>query len=115
LDVIERIKRTHRRLDVWFEQLVSTAGLDLVFIGPGDLATSMGPKGRTEDPEVNAAIRKFESAIQPSPVILEGVAHTPEQVNAMIARGYKALVVGFDWSLLQRGIAVAISDIRAAG
>jgi 4-hydroxy-2-oxoheptanedioate aldolase len=46
-----------------------------------------------------------------SPVILGGVATTPEQANAMIARGYRALVVGFDWSLLQRGIASAIEGI----
>jgi hypothetical protein len=32
-------------------------------------------------------------------------------VNAMIRRGYKALVVGFDWSLLQWGISNAISGI----
>jgi len=29
---------------------------------------------------------------------------TPEQANAMISRRYRALVVGFDWSLVQRGI-----------
>jgi hypothetical protein len=28
-----------------------------------------------------------------------------------VARGYRALVVGFDWSLLQRGCAVAIEGI----
>jgi hypothetical protein len=35
-------------------------------------------------------------------------------LGAMIARGYKALVVGFDWSLLRRGIVGAISGIRTA-
>jgi 4-hydroxy-2-oxoheptanedioate aldolase len=93
--------------------VVATRGLDLVFIGPGDLATSMGLKGRADDPAVQAAIRKLEAVIQPSPVVLGGVAHTVDQANAMIARGYKALVVGFDWSLLQRGIADAISGIAA--
>ena len=29
----------------------------------------------------------------------------------MVARGYRALVVGFDWSLLQRGCAAAIEGI----
>jgi len=32
--------------------------------------------------------------------------------NEMIARGYRALVVGFDWSLLQRGIASAITGVN---
>jgi 4-hydroxy-2-oxoheptanedioate aldolase len=94
--------------------VVETPGLDLVFIGPGDLATSMGLKGRADDPAVAAAIGKLEAIIEPSPVLLGGVAHTAEQANAMIGRGYKALVVGFDWSLLQRGIASAISGIRTS-
>lgn len=96
-------------------EVVATRGLDLVFIGPGDLATSMGLKGKADDPSVLAAVHKLESVILPSPVLLGGVAHTVDQANAMIARGYKALVVGFDWSLLQRGIAGAITDIRTSG
>jgi 4-hydroxy-2-oxoheptanedioate aldolase len=104
---IEHIDAVDSAADV-----VATRGLDLVFIGPGDLATSMGLKGKSDDPAVIAAIHKLESVIQPSPVLLGGVAHTAAQANAMIARGYKALVVGFDWSLLQRGIASAIAGIR---
>lgn len=95
--------------------VVSTSGLDLVFIGPGDLATSMGLKGRAEDPSVVAAITRLEATIRSSHVLLGGVAHSADQANAMIARGYKALVVGFDWSLLQRGIADAVAHIRTSG
>ena len=94
------------------EQVVSTRGLDLVFIGPGDLATSMGLKGRIDSPEVEAAIKTLEESIRKSPVALGGVAPTPELANDMISRGYKALVVGFDWSLLQRGAASALNGIR---
>jgi 4-hydroxy-2-oxoheptanedioate aldolase len=93
------------------DEVVSTPGLDLAFIGPGDLATSMGHRGRAEHPEVQAAMLRFEEAIRPSPVALGGVAPTPERANAMVARGYRALVVGFDWSLLQRGCAAAIEGI----
>ncbi len=90
--------------------VVATPGLDLVFIGPGDLATSMGLKGRADHPDVIAAMKTLEEAILPSPVQLGGVAPTPEQISAMTARGYKALVVGFDWSLLQKGIQSVIGN-----
>ena len=43
---------------------------------------------------------RFEEAIRPSPVVLGGMAPTPGQANAMVARGYRALAVSFDWSLL---------------
>ena len=90
-----------------FHEVVATPGLDLVFIGPGDLATSMGLKGRSDHPDVQAAMQTLEEAIRPSPVVLGGVATTPAQIAAMTSRGYRALVVGFDWSLLQRGILAA--------
>jgi 4-hydroxy-2-oxoheptanedioate aldolase len=91
--------------------IVATPGLDLLFIGPGDLATSMGLKGQPTHPDVVAAVKVLEEQIRESPVILGGVATTPLTANEMIARGYQALVVGFDWSLLQRGIASAVEGI----
>lgn len=94
-------------------EVVATPGLDLAFIGPGDLATSMGHHGRADHPAVQAVAQQLEAAVRSSPVALGGVAPAPEQANAMIARGYQALIVGFDWSLLQRGVA-AVLDRRAA-
>ena len=92
--------------------VVNTPGLDVVFIGPGDLATSMGLKGDRDHPSVHDAIGRLEAAVLRSPVVLGGVAPTVDQANAMIQRGYRALVIGFDWSLLQGGISVAIDGIK---
>ncbi len=94
------------------EAIVDTPGLDLLFLGPGDLATSMGYHGDVDRPEVQAVAATLERAMLRGRVAAGGVARTPEQASAMIARGYRAVVVGFDWSLLQRGIAAAIADVR---
>ena len=64
-------------------EIVSTPGLDLVFIGPGDLATSMGLRGHVDHTRVQAAMKALEGPIRNSPVVLGGVATTPEQANAM--------------------------------
>lgn len=93
-------------------EVLATPGLDLVFIGPGDLANSMGLKGQADHPTVHAAIDQLESAILESSVVLGGVAPSTERANEMIARGYRALVVGFDWSLLQRGIASIVDGVK---
>jgi 4-hydroxy-2-oxoheptanedioate aldolase len=45
-------------------EIVSTPGLDLAFIGPGDLATSMGLKGAIDHPDVTAAIATLEDEIR---------------------------------------------------
>jgi 4-hydroxy-2-oxoheptanedioate aldolase len=71
----------------------------------------MGLRGLTDHPEVSAAIKVLEEPIRNSTVILGGVATTPDAANDMIARGYRALVLGFDWSLLQCGISSAIQGI----
>jgi 4-hydroxy-2-oxoheptanedioate aldolase len=47
-----------------------------------------------------------------SGVPIGGVARTAEAANAMIARGYVALALGFDWSLFQRGIAASLEGIK---
>ena len=107
IGMIEHIDAVNR-----VEEIVSAPGLDLVFVGPGDLATSMGLKGEFDHAEVSAAIRKAEDPIRESSVILGGVATDPATANEMISRGYRALIVGFDWLLLQRGIASAVEGIR---
>ena len=93
------------------DEIVTTPGLDVAFIGPGDLATSMGHRGRVDHPDVQAAMKTLEEAIRPSQVVLGGAATTLEQISAMTKRGYRALVVGFDWSLLENGINAVLSGI----
>ena len=93
------------------QEIVTTPGLDLVFIGPGDLATSVGHQGRADHPDVQATMKTLEESIRPSPVILGGVATNADQLRAMTKRGYQALVVGFDWSLLQKGIASILDEV----
>lgn len=93
-------------------EIVATPGLDLAFIGPGDLATSMGLKGQPDHPSVRKCISQLESAFLGSSVLLGGVATTAESANDMIARGYRALVIGFDWSLLRHGIASVLDGIK---
>ena len=72
----------------------------------------MGLKGRTDHPDVQEAMLKLERVIRESNVLLGGVAPTAEQANAMMERGYKALVLGFDWSLLQKGINAVLDGVR---
>jgi 4-hydroxy-2-oxoheptanedioate aldolase len=97
------------------EAIVATPGVDLAIIGGGDLATAMGHHGRAEHPDVRAAIARAEEAILGSGVVLGGAARSPEQANAMIARGYRHVSLGFDWAMLQRGAAGAQAGIRRSG
>jgi 4-hydroxy-2-oxoheptanedioate aldolase len=45
-------------------------------------------------------------------VPIGGVARTADQANQLIDRGYRAIALGFDWSLFQRGIMAAFEGIK---
>ena len=94
------------------DEVLATPGLDVVVVGLGDLATSMGHHGRVEHPDVQAVAKRLEDAIRNSPVVLSGMAMSPEQANAMIGRGYRMLGVGFDWLLVQRAIEAAVAAVQ---
>lgn len=94
------------------QDVVAVPGLDLLFIGPGDLAASMGYAGQNCVPEVAQAIGKLEAAILGSPVVLGGVAVNPGQAKEMSVRGYRALIVGFDCLLLERGLDAVLQSVR---
>jgi 4-hydroxy-2-oxoheptanedioate aldolase len=104
---IEHVRAVER-----IDEIMAVKGIDLAVIGPGDLATSIGKHGRPDDPEVVALMRRAEEGILKSGVPIGGVARTADQANAMIARGYLVLALGFDWSLFQRGIAAAFDGIK---
>jgi 4-hydroxy-2-oxoheptanedioate aldolase len=78
-------------------------GVDAVFIGPADLAASMGRLGQPEHPDV---VRTIESAL--GTIAARGKAAGVNAFNETIARRYVAtgasfVLVGADVALLARG------------
>lgn len=78
-------------------------GVDAVFIGPADLAASMGRLGQPEHPDV---VRTIEDAL--ATIVAHGKAAGVNAFNETIARRYVAagasfVLVGADVALLARG------------
>jgi len=78
-------------------------GVDAVFIGPADLAASMGRLGQPEHPDV---VKTIEDAL--TTIVAHGKAAGVNAFNEMIARRYVAagasfVLVGADVALLARG------------
>jgi len=104
---VEHVEAVNR-----IDEIVATPGIDVAVIGPGDRASSIDKRGHVDDPEVQALMAPAEAGILKRGVPMGGVARTAEQANQMIDRGYRALALGFDWSLFQPGIAAALEGIR---
>jgi len=94
------------------DEVMTAPGLDLAFVGPGDLAMSLGIPGQFDRPKFKAAVAEAEAGILRSNVPLGGVARTPDQAKQMLDRGYRALVFGFDWMLLQQAAARFLEEVR---
>lgn len=85
------------------EAIASVPGVDGVFVGPSDLAASMGLIGQQTHPDVVAAVERAFAGVQEAGV--------PVGVNAFVestAKGYAAagadfLLVGADVGLVARG------------
>ena len=68
-------------------------GVDIVSLGPNDLAASMGLVGQTAHPKVIAAMDTVIAAAKAQGRWVSTTANTPEQVQEAISRGADILIV----------------------
>ena len=95
------------------DEIAATPGLDLAFIGIGDLAMSMGIPGQFDHAKLKEAVSRAEAGLLKSKVALGGVARTAEQARKMVDRGYKAIVLGgFDWMLFDQTARGLLESVR---
>lgn len=82
------------------DAIVSTEGVDGIFIGPADLSSSMGHRGNPTHPEVQAAIQSALQTIK-SHGKAAGILYANEAgAKQFIEMGFDFVAVGVDTSLL---------------
>lgn len=96
------------------EEIVKVGGLDGIFIGPMDLATSMGHFCNPQHPDVQEAIRKIETAVLKSDKFLGTVAGNFEAAQALYEKGYSFVVVMSDTTSLGKLAAENVRKFREA-
>lgn len=85
------------------EEIASVEGIDGVFIGPADLAASMGYLGKPESPDVVAAIEQAISMIVSCGTFAGVNAFNEKFARRYMAAGANFVLVGADVTLLARG------------
>jgi 4-hydroxy-2-oxoheptanedioate aldolase len=85
------------------EAIAATPGLDAIFVGPGDLAASLGHVGEPGHPEVKAAVedalRRIQACGKPAGVLTNDQAFARRCLDL----GALFVAVGVDIGLLARG------------
>ena len=96
------------------EAIAALEGVDGVFIGPSDLAASMGYLGQPGHPAVREAVTQAIARIHASGKVPGVFAADPQIAAAYQAQGAKFLIVGVD-ALLMRNAAVKLAAAFKSG
>jgi 2-keto-3-deoxy-L-rhamnonate aldolase RhmA len=86
-----------------FEEIVKTDGVDAWFIGPNDLAASLGHLGNPGAEVVKETFRSVAKLGEKLDVPGGILAFTPSQVKEYMEMGYRLLAVGSDVRFLMDG------------
>ncbi|GAC1368029.1 MAG: 4-hydroxy-2-oxoheptanedioate aldolase [Pseudarthrobacter sp.] len=97
------------------EDILAVDGVDAIFLGPSDLAASMGLLGQQEHAEVRAAVEHCLAAAKAAGTPAGVNAFKPDTAHAYLDAGASFILVGADVALLARGSeALAAQFIPAA-
>ncbi|HSB67944.1 MAG TPA: HpcH/HpaI aldolase/citrate lyase family protein [Candidatus Methylomirabilis sp.] len=96
------------------EEIGKVPGVDMLFIGPMDLSTSMGHFGNPGHPEVQAAIATIEAKAKAIGVPLGTISAGWEQAKALYDRGYQLITLLSDSVLISKAGADIMAKFREA-
>lgn len=82
------------------ESICQVEGVDCMIIAQFDLSTELGVSGRFDAPEFREAFTHLERVILDAGIPLGGAALTRDQTRALLERGHRLPVHGFDVLML---------------
>jgi len=93
------------------DSILAVPGVDGVFIGPFDLAASMGRMGQVEDPAVQGAIAKVRLACSAHQIPAGIFAADTAAAQRALADGFTLLAAGMDITILSGALARLRRDL----
>jgi len=96
------------------DDILTVGGLDVVAVARGDLSQNLGVAGQLDHPRLREVVAKAEAKILVHDgIALGGIAFTPDDARAMIARGYRFIALGSDAGLIAGAAQRMVHTIRA--
>ncbi|MFM2073383.1 MAG: 2,4-dihydroxyhept-2-ene,7-dioic acid aldolase [Actinomycetota bacterium] len=94
-------------------EIAGVDGVDAVFVGPSDLAASMGYLGQPGHPDVHAAVSQALNAVRDAGAASGVFAATPASAGAYAAAGVTMIAVGSDIALFAKATTNLADDLRS--
>lgn len=98
------------------DEIAATPGVDGVFVGPADLALSLGlpPRGDTDDPLHAATVARVFDTCRRHRLAVGIHTTSLDWAGRRLAAGFDFVTVASDAGVLQRGVAEAVAATRQA-
>jgi len=90
------------------DEIASTPGLDVMFIGTSDLSFSLGLRGRQDEPELENAVAKIVAAAKKHGKFVGRPAHSPEEIKRYEKQGFQFFMTMTDLELMGAGAAALL-------
>lgn len=92
------------------DAIAAVDGVDVLLLGPNDLAGTIGRLGDLRHPEVMALVERAERGIKAAGKRLGGIAYAGWSAADMFERGYDMVLANTDMTLMREA---ALAEIRA--
>jgi 2-keto-3-deoxy-L-rhamnonate aldolase RhmA len=97
----------------YIDEIAAMPGVDMLFVGPGDLSLGLGKFGHADDSEVRAIIQQVADACRRHGKTA-GIPCMPEQVQIYRAMGYRFVNVISDYRCVANELKTARTAVCAA-
>jgi 4-hydroxy-2-oxoheptanedioate aldolase len=94
-------------------EIAAVDGVDAVFVGPSDLAASMGHIGQPGHPDVQAAVRQALTSVLGAGAAAGVFATTIASASSYATAGVTMIAVGSDIALFAKATAHLADDLRS--
>ncbi len=105
--LIEHIDAVNR-----IDDILSVPGIDVVMVGPNDLAASMGLLGQLRHPQQEKAIQTVLDAAKKARIPAGTIATNAEDANNRIKQGFQLILISQDAGLLEAGAKAVLGQIN---
>lgn len=96
------------------DEILEVPGIDVIFVGPGDLSTNMGHLCNPSHPEVQSTMITIEEKVKKTDKILATVAPNWNEAEKLYKRGYQMVTLMADGSALAAVAAQKVAESKQA-
>lgn len=111
-EILVIVQIEHYRAVENIEEILSVPHIDIAFVGPYDLSTSMGLQGQMTHPKMQECYQRVLEACEKYNVT-PGIMTSPEGMEQHLNMGFKFLLGGIDGAILYNGVKQLVNEFKA--